>query len=264
MLLSRVGPALGATLLVTFVAAPLAQARVINGTPGPDHLVGTAHGDRIRGLGGADWVSARSGRDVVFGGVGHDELHGRGGRDVVFGDRGRDLVLGGDGNDALIGGFGDDVVEGGKGSDILGNPAPNFGFQGNDTLVGGPGIDALLEDGNGNDVLRGGPNKTSNGFFSKEFLSPAGGADKVFGGPGPDIVALTNDGRRDVIDCGSGHDVVGYSKKIDRKDVISNCEKIRDHENRSHAVPDGQPLLTRTYIGGRHTHHSTATMAARD
>jgi Ca2+-binding RTX toxin-like protein len=229
MLLSRAGSALGATLLVAFVAAPVAQAANINGTPGPDHLVGTTRGDRIRGLGGADWVSARNGRDDVFGGVGPDELHGNGGRDFVTGGKGPDSIFGGGGPDALIGDFGNDVVRGGKGRDILGNPAPNFGYQGDDRLIGGPGIDALLEDGNGNDVLRGGGNKTSHGFFSKEFLRPAGGADRVFGGPGPDIVALDNDGRRDVIDCGSGHDVVGYSKRIDRRDVITGCEKINDH-----------------------------------
>ncbi len=229
MPLSRAGSALGAVSLVVFVFAPLAQAANISGTAGPDHLVGTTGRDTIRALGGADWVSARDGGDSVFGGVGPDELHARGGRDFVSGRKGRDVVLGGGGNDALIGDFGNDVVKGGKGRDNLGNPAPNFGFQGDDTLIGGPGVDALLEDGNGNDVLRGGSNKTVDAFFSTEFLRPAGGADKVFGGPGPDDVALENDGRRDVISCGRGHDVVSYSKRLDRRDVITGCETIRDH-----------------------------------
>lgn len=234
MHISRVGSVLGAALLAGFVAAPLVQAADIDGTAGSDRLVGTPNPDRIRGLGGADWVSARNAGDVVYGGTGADELHGRGGRDFVSGGKGRDLVLGEGAFDRLFGDFGNDVVRGGGGGDYFGNPAPNIGFEGDDTLIGGGGRDVLMEDGNGNDVLRGGPNKkivTSPDIFgTREFLSPAGGADRVFGGAGPDIVYLESDGRRDIIRCGPGDDEVSYNKGRDRRDVISGCEKIRDHQ----------------------------------
>jgi serralysin len=226
---SRVAAASAAVLFVV-LGALSAQAAHIRGTDGSDRLVGTAGPDRIRALRGEDWVSGRGGRDTVFGGGGADVLHARGGKDLIFADKGRDLVLGERGRDALIGGPGDDVVKGGTGSDILGNPAPNFGFQGDDILVGGRGNDALLEDGNGKDILRGGPNRRDkDAFFSTDFLQPGGGADKVFGGPGPDLVFVENDGRRDVIRCGRGRDVVDYSKAMDPRDVIIGCETVRGH-----------------------------------
>ena len=55
------------------------MARTIDGTPGPDRLVGTVAADVIRGRGGSD---------LVFGGPGADFLQGDGGRDAIVAGQG--------------------------------------------------------------------------------------------------------------------------------------------------------------------------------
>ena len=73
-----------AVALAAFVlSAPGAVARTIDGTPGPDRLVGTVAADVIRGRGGGDLVS---------GGAGADFLQGDGGRDTIVAGAGSDRV----------------------------------------------------------------------------------------------------------------------------------------------------------------------------
>ena len=67
-----------------------------------------------------------------------------------------------------------------------------YGFGGEDRLFGGTGTDWII-----------------GGY----------GADLVEAGPGVDVI-YAGDGRRDVIDCGSGFDCVRY----DYRDVLYNCE----------------------------------------
>lgn len=222
MRLARVGPGVGALVLIgSLAAAPLAQAaaKVINGTEGPDQLVGTAQNDKIFARGGADQVLARGGRDEARGGAGNDALHGGDGKDVVRGQAGADVIRGQRSGDGLRGGSGNDVVAGGKGGDFLGSPIKPGGGGGDDTLRGGPDADVLVG-GKGNDVLRGGGNKTAG-----EFLQPDRGRDVVFGGPGDDTVFLAVDGSRDVVRCGSGSDTIRY-RKADPRDVVISCETV--------------------------------------
>jgi hypothetical protein len=61
-----------------------------------------------------------------------------------------------------------------------------------------------------------------------ENLYPGPGADRVFGGPGPDDVYVDRDGRRDVIRCGPGLDHVFYDTAPDRRDVLFSCKRISD------------------------------------
>jgi len=91
-----------------------------------------------------------------------------------------------------------DVLNGRGGNDVL------LGLGGNDTLNGGAGKDRLLG-GAGNDLL-----------------IPGMGADTVFGGPGNDVVRA-RDKTVDLIDCGTGRDVV-YADKHDK--VAKNCETV--------------------------------------
>jgi Ca2+-binding RTX toxin-like protein len=90
---------------------------LINGTSGPDRLVGT------------------NGRDLIRGGVGNDVLIGRGGDDILCGSQGFDQLRGGAGNDVLSGGDHDDVLRGNGQADRM------FGGRGNDNLKGGQGED---------------------------------------------------------------------------------------------------------------------------
>jgi Ca2+-binding RTX toxin-like protein len=49
-----------------------------------------------------------------------------------------------------------------------------------------------------------------------------GGNDTLIGGPGNDTI-YARDGKRDVIDCGTGKDVV-YADRYDK--VAANCEVV--------------------------------------
>jgi Ca2+-binding RTX toxin-like protein len=84
-----------------------------------------------------------------------------------------------------------------KGKVLVGNARAN-------RLVGTPRNDMLNGRG-GNDVLIG-----------------LGGNDTLIGGPGNDTI-YARDGKRDVIDCGTGKDVV-YADRYDK--VAANCEVV--------------------------------------
>lgn len=86
-----------AALVVASIAAPVA-ARVIDGTSGPDVLVGTA----IHGRGGADRIFGTGGPDTIHGGrdMKRDRLYGGSGNDRIHAYTG-DRVYAGSGNDVI-------------------------------------------------------------------------------------------------------------------------------------------------------------------
>jgi Ca2+-binding RTX toxin-like protein len=100
-------------------------------------------------------------------------------------------------DDALAGTTAGDRLRGLGGADGL------AGLAGDDCLEGGSGDD-LLSGGAGADDLRGGS-----------------GSNLVFGGAGGDTVAVAN-GKRDVVDCGTGRDRV----TADRRDRLRRCERV--------------------------------------
>src|SRR5262245_21415105 len=71
----------------------------LNGTRGPDVIVG---------LGGGDAISGGAGNDVICGGKGVDVLVGGKGEDTLLGQAARDFFVGGPGNDRCEGGKGPD------------------------------------------------------------------------------------------------------------------------------------------------------------
>jgi len=119
---------------------------VINGTPGPDTLVGTPSADVIYAKAGDDVASGKDGPDIIYGQAGDDELHGNGGHDVIYGGHGNDTIRGGADGDIEYGGEGDDSLWGGQGADQL------FGGGGGDVLH------ALAND-NQRDVVDCGPGR---------------------------------------------------------------------------------------------------------
>jgi Ca2+-binding RTX toxin-like protein len=74
-----------------------------------------------------------------------------------------------------------------------------------------------------NDELNGrGGNDTIRGLGGHDLLIGGTGSDRLFGNGGEDTLKA-KDGARDVLDCGTGRDVV----YVDRKDVVArNCEIV--------------------------------------
>lgn len=144
----EVVPKPAATPPAPMALAPAASApfagKTINGTSGPDKLVGTPFNDVITCGGGNDVVKGGGGNDVINCGAGKDRVDGGPGRDRVVGGAGNDKLSGGSGNDKLYGSAGKDTLRGGKGTDML---------------FGGGGNDRLYRDGA--DLLRGGGGRNS-------------------------------------------------------------------------------------------------------
>jgi len=95
----------------------VALADTIDGTSGPDDLVGTDKADVIHASGGKDYLSGLAAADVLYAGAGNDTVVGREGNDRIYGNAGTDMLFGNEGNDT-INSFGDrgrDVVKCGKG-----------------------------------------------------------------------------------------------------------------------------------------------------
>jgi Ca2+-binding RTX toxin-like protein len=95
----------------------VALADTIDGTSGPDDLVGTDNDDVIHASGGADYVSGLAAADVLYAGSGNDTVVGRDGNDRIYGNTGSDTLVGEGGNDT-INSAGDgvkDVVKCGQG-----------------------------------------------------------------------------------------------------------------------------------------------------
>jgi Ca2+-binding RTX toxin-like protein len=169
-------------------ASAVALAANINGTSGPDALVGTRTADVIRLGAGDDRASGLAGGDSIYGEAGNDRIRGDG-----FCAQGTTnpsyCSTGGGGNDRMFGGPGADVIDGEGGADRL------YGDAGKDRVNGG----------GGNDRIFGGAD-----------------ADDLSGGAGADEIH-SRDSARDTVRCGAGRDTV----VADRKDKVSgDCEKI--------------------------------------
>lgn len=109
---------------------------------------------------------------------------GTGGDDRLVGSARGNTIHALDGGDRVLGRGGDDALKGGDGRDEV------FGQEDNDRVKG------------------------------------SFGRDRIYGGPGDDLVRggtahQTNDGARDVLDCGDGTDTVYFTPGVD---VIQNCE----------------------------------------
>ncbi len=98
-------------VLILAIGAGIAYAATIQGTSGPDHLVGTPERDTIYGYKDADVLEGLAGTDTLQGGAGPDD---------IFGGPGADVLRGRDGDDELFGGVDGKIDEFfcGKGNDI--------------------------------------------------------------------------------------------------------------------------------------------------
>src|SRR5829696_3786756 len=104
-------------MLGVLLLGGVALAATIDGTSGPDDLVGTDKDDVIHGSGGKDYISGLASSDVLYAGAGNDTVVGREGNDRIYGNTGSDELFGEEGNDT-INSAGDqtkDVVKCGQG-----------------------------------------------------------------------------------------------------------------------------------------------------
>jgi len=79
----------------------VALADTIDGTSGPDDLVGTDKDDVIHASGGKDYLSGLAGPDLLYAGAGNDTVVGREGNDRMYGNTGSDMLFGEEGNDTI-------------------------------------------------------------------------------------------------------------------------------------------------------------------
>jgi Ca2+-binding RTX toxin-like protein len=159
------------TILIDGQSAPVTPppGRRVEGTEGPDRLVGGAGNDTLAGLGGNDTLAGGDGADTLNGGDGDDVIRGGASeadlRDVVYGGEGADSIDAGHGNDLVYGGGGNDTVEGGFGVDEI------IGQAGDDVLTGSAFSD-LIFGGDGNDFVNGG--------FGSDRVNGGAGADRFY------------------------------------------------------------------------------------
>jgi RTX calcium-binding nonapeptide repeat (4 copies) len=196
-----------AALGLTLVLLPsVAAAEHIRGTADNETLVGTPKRDWIEARDGADEVRGRGGNDLLTGGPGDDWVRGGRGNDEIEDDRGRDLLIGGPGRDSID------------------------GRRGIDELVGGPGND-YLADYLGGDTMRAGAGDDRSTVASRGRTRPYP-PTRLDLGPGDDEVLLDPDGRRDVIDCGPGNDLVEFLETLDPHDELISCETVREYQGK--------------------------------
>ena len=88
-------------MLGVLLLGGVALADTIDGTSGPDDLVGTDKDDVIHASGGADYVSGLAGPDLLYAGAGNDTVVGRDGNDRIYGNVGSDTLFGNESNDTI-------------------------------------------------------------------------------------------------------------------------------------------------------------------
>jgi len=86
---------------VLLLGGGVALADTIDGTSGPDDLVGTDTDDVIHRSGGKDYISGLAAPDVLYAGAGNDTVVGRDGNDRIYGNTGSDMLFGEEGNDTI-------------------------------------------------------------------------------------------------------------------------------------------------------------------
>jgi Ca2+-binding RTX toxin-like protein len=92
---------LATMMLGVLLLGGVALADTIDGTSGPDDLVGTDQADVIYAKGGKDYVSGLAAADVLYAGAGNDTVVGRDDNDRIYGKDGYDVLVGNGGNDTI-------------------------------------------------------------------------------------------------------------------------------------------------------------------
>ena len=117
------------------------RGRCLDGSDGPDLLVGTLGGDVIIGGSGADTIRAGDGQNVIEAQWGDDDIRSGSGPDLIDAGDGNDTIRTGAGSDRIVPGPGNDTVYAGRGADYV---YANDGHR--DVIDCGPGDDRARAD----------------------------------------------------------------------------------------------------------------------
>jgi hypothetical protein len=117
------------------------RGRCLDGSDGPDLLVGTLGGDVIIGGSGADTIRAGDGQNVIEAQWGDDDIRAGSGPDLVDAGDGNDTIRTGAGSDRIVPVRGNDAVDAGRGADYI---YANDGER--DVIDCGPGDDRVRAD----------------------------------------------------------------------------------------------------------------------
>jgi len=187
-----------------------AGADTLTAGAGDDHALGD-HGaiaydagalrsvtSEFTGIGGDDIIELGDGANVAIAGFGADVIATGAGDDLLVGDNGRILVLGAESlfetTDIAVATGGADVIVAGGGDDVV------FGGVGDDHVDAGAGDDVVFGD---NGWLRRCADET---VLWTDLDDVAGGADRLAGGAGDDILLGGMDG--DALRGGGGDDLM--------------------------------------------------------
>ena len=195
----------------------------------------------ITGTGGNDTIRGNGLSNVIAGGLGADKLYGNGGDDIFMQNINseNDTINGGSGNDTLDysvskfkSGKRENMDSKGIWADLtVGKVYKYKGHDDNiyDTVseienIFGTTLDDTLIGNEANNILNGGEGQdTISGGDGDDLLSGGSGTDALNGGDGDDYILQDIEaGVSDVLDGGSGRDVVDYS--IIKVNMISNAD----------------------------------------
>jgi Ca2+-binding RTX toxin-like protein len=277
--------------LVPFTLDSSTERFEVNGLGGDDILlaeagVGALTLLSVDGGAGVDTLNGSDGPDLILGGEANDVLNGGGGDDRVVGDRGADTMNGGEGDDTLVwnNGDGSDIANGDTGRDdveVNGAPAagdvftvqPNAarikfdrtnlvpfsidigssetlhanGLGGDDALTVGEvgAFEVTGAGGAGNDTLTGGgSSELFLGGSGNDTINPGGGLDIVSGDDGDDQFNL-RDRTADVARGGAGSDAVVADQG--QTDILDGFEAVDRTPNEKPKVESRTRPVT---IGG--------------
>jgi Ca2+-binding RTX toxin-like protein len=277
--------------LVPFTLDSSTERFEVNGLGGDDILlaeagVGALTLLSVDGGAGVDTLNGSDGPDLILGGEANDVLNGGGGDDRVVGDRGADTMNGGEGDDTLVwnNGDGSDIANGDTGRDdveVNGAPAagdvftvqPNAarikfdrtnlvpfsidigssetlhanGLGGDDALTVGEvgAFEVTGAGGAGNDTLTGGgSSELFLGGSGNDTINPGGGLDIVSGDDGDDQVNI-RDRTADVARGGAGSDAVVADQG--QTDILDGFEAVDRTPNEKPKVESRTRPVT---IGG--------------
>jgi Ca2+-binding RTX toxin-like protein len=206
------------------ITATLKIPLVIHGGKGDDTITGGEGNDILFGDGGSNNISGGSGDDTIHAGLQADTLNGDKGNDTFIPDNKTP-------EDEIIGGSGFDFVDyenssaavvidvstatkPGKVTDLLHSDIEFVrGSSFNDSISNSSGQGMKMYGGPGNDTLIGGKDDDT--------IDGGTGIDSILGNGGGDHLR-TKDGQIDIVDGGSGKDILENFDRSGTIDSISN------------------------------------------